>query len=135
MINVASVEGSAGQVVYAAAKAGVVGLTLPAARDLGVVGVRVLTIAPGGMAEPEGETDATDLRIGQLIDNIAFRSASDITPSSPNSSSRWSIIRTSTGRRSASTEARASVSRFELRLNATRGRRPCTRNGRATPGR
>ena len=36
-----------GQAAYAASKAGVVGMTLPAARELARVGVRVVTIAPG----------------------------------------------------------------------------------------
>ena len=50
VINTASVaaqDGQIGQIAYAASKAGIVGLTLPAARDLAVVGVRVVTIAPG----------------------------------------------------------------------------------------
>jgi NAD(P)-dependent dehydrogenase (short-subunit alcohol dehydrogenase family) len=50
VINTASVaayDGQIGQVAYAASKGGIVGLTLPAARDLSAVGVRVLTIAPG----------------------------------------------------------------------------------------
>jgi len=50
IINTASVaayEGQTGQIAYAASKAGVVGMTLPAARDLSPIGVRVLTIAPG----------------------------------------------------------------------------------------
>lgn len=45
--SVAAYDGQIGQVAYAASKGGVVGLTLPAARDLAVVGIRVLTIAPG----------------------------------------------------------------------------------------
>ena len=40
-------EGQVGQAAYAASKAGVVGMTLPAARELARVGVRVVTIAPG----------------------------------------------------------------------------------------
>jgi len=50
IINTASVaayEGQIGQTAYAASKAGVVGLTLPAARDLAQYGIRVVTIAPG----------------------------------------------------------------------------------------
>lgn len=50
IINTASIaayEGQIGQVAYAASKGGVVGLTLPAARDLAKWGIRVVTIAPG----------------------------------------------------------------------------------------
>jgi NAD(P)-dependent dehydrogenase (short-subunit alcohol dehydrogenase family) len=50
IINTASVaafDGQIGQIAYAASKAGVAGMTLPAARDLAPVGIRVLTIAPG----------------------------------------------------------------------------------------
>jgi NAD(P)-dependent dehydrogenase (short-subunit alcohol dehydrogenase family) len=49
MINTASIaafEGQIGQVSYTAAKAGIAGMTLTMARDLGAVGVRVMTIAP-----------------------------------------------------------------------------------------
>jgi NAD(P)-dependent dehydrogenase (short-subunit alcohol dehydrogenase family) len=45
--SVAASEGQIGQVSYAAAKAGVIGMTLPAARDLSPVGIRVCTVAPG----------------------------------------------------------------------------------------
>jgi 3-hydroxyacyl-CoA dehydrogenase / 3-hydroxy-2-methylbutyryl-CoA dehydrogenase len=45
--SVAAFDGQIGQVAYAASKAGVVGLTLPAARDLAGRGIRVNTIAPG----------------------------------------------------------------------------------------
>ncbi len=50
MINVASVaafDGQMGQAAYSASKAGVVGMTLPIARDLSREGIRVCTIAPG----------------------------------------------------------------------------------------
>ena len=40
-------DGQIGQIAYAASKAGVVGMTLPAARDLAPAGIRVVTIAPG----------------------------------------------------------------------------------------
>jgi NAD(P)-dependent dehydrogenase (short-subunit alcohol dehydrogenase family) len=55
VINTASIaayEATIGQVAYAAAKGGVVGMTLAAARDLAVAGVRVLTIAPGTFITP-----------------------------------------------------------------------------------
>jgi len=45
--SVAAYDGQIGQIAYAASKAGVVGMTLPAARDLAPAGVRVVTIAPG----------------------------------------------------------------------------------------
>ena len=55
IINTASVaafDGQVGQAAYAASKAGVVGLTLPAARELARHGIRVVTIAPGLFATP-----------------------------------------------------------------------------------
>jgi NAD(P)-dependent dehydrogenase (short-subunit alcohol dehydrogenase family) len=45
--SIAAFDGQIGQVAYAASKGGIVGLTLPAARDLAGRGVRVNTIAPG----------------------------------------------------------------------------------------
>jgi 3-hydroxyacyl-CoA dehydrogenase/3-hydroxy-2-methylbutyryl-CoA dehydrogenase len=54
-INTASVagyEGQIGQVAYSASKGGVIGMTLPAARDLAAAGIRVCTIAPGLFATP-----------------------------------------------------------------------------------
>jgi len=50
--SIAAFEGQIGQVAYAASKAGVVGLTTPAARDLSAVGIRVNTIAPGAFDTP-----------------------------------------------------------------------------------
>ena len=55
IINTASVaafEGQIGQVAYAASKGGVVGMTLPMARDLSQIGIRVCTIAPGLFLTP-----------------------------------------------------------------------------------
>ncbi|MEW6123090.1 MAG: SDR family NAD(P)-dependent oxidoreductase [Pseudomonadota bacterium] len=45
--SIAAFDGQVGQAAYAASKAGVAGLTLPVARDLAALGIRVLTIAPG----------------------------------------------------------------------------------------
>jgi 3-hydroxyacyl-CoA dehydrogenase / 3-hydroxy-2-methylbutyryl-CoA dehydrogenase len=45
--SIAAYDGQIGQVAYSASKGGIVGLTLPAARDLSSRGVRVVTIAPG----------------------------------------------------------------------------------------
>ncbi|HMD45759.1 MAG TPA: SDR family NAD(P)-dependent oxidoreductase [Acidimicrobiales bacterium] len=45
--SVAAFDGQIGQLAYSASKGAVVGMTLPAARDLSVVGIRVMAIAPG----------------------------------------------------------------------------------------
>jgi 3-hydroxyacyl-CoA dehydrogenase / 3-hydroxy-2-methylbutyryl-CoA dehydrogenase len=50
--SIAAFDGQIGQVAYAASKGGIVGLTLPAARDLASRGVRVVTIAPGTFDTP-----------------------------------------------------------------------------------
>ena len=50
--SVAAYEGQIGQAAYAASKGGLVGMTLPVARDLASLGVRVMTIAPGLMETP-----------------------------------------------------------------------------------
>jgi NAD(P)-dependent dehydrogenase (short-subunit alcohol dehydrogenase family) len=55
IVNVASVaafDGQIGQAAYSSSKGGVVGLTLPVARDLAAVGIRVNTIAPGLIDTP-----------------------------------------------------------------------------------
>ncbi len=55
IINTASIaafDGQIGQTAYAASKGGIVGMTLPMARDLSSVGVRVVTIAPGLFLTP-----------------------------------------------------------------------------------
>jgi NAD(P)-dependent dehydrogenase (short-subunit alcohol dehydrogenase family) len=87
--SVAAFDGQVGQLAYSASKGAVVGMTLPAARDLSVVGIRVLTIAPGlfetpllGML-PEEQRDALassvlfptrlgdPVRYGQLVVEMA----------------------------------------------------------------
>jgi NAD(P)-dependent dehydrogenase (short-subunit alcohol dehydrogenase family) len=50
--SVAAYEGQIGQAAYSSSKGGVVGLTLPAARELAQFGIRVLTIAPGLFLTP-----------------------------------------------------------------------------------
>ena len=55
IINTASIaayEGQIGQTAYSASKGGVIGMTLPAARELARFGIRVMTIAPGLVATP-----------------------------------------------------------------------------------
>ncbi|HEV7802205.1 MAG TPA: 3-hydroxyacyl-CoA dehydrogenase [Burkholderiales bacterium] len=50
--SVAAFEGQIGQAAYSASKAGVAGMTLPIARELARVGIRVMTIAPGIFETP-----------------------------------------------------------------------------------
>ncbi len=50
--SIAGLEGKAGQVAYGAAKAAILGMTLPMARDLAPLGIRVCAIAPGTMGTP-----------------------------------------------------------------------------------
>jgi len=55
IINTASIaayEGQIGQAAYSASKGGVVAMTLPIARELGKLGIRIMTIAPGAVATP-----------------------------------------------------------------------------------
>jgi NAD(P)-dependent dehydrogenase (short-subunit alcohol dehydrogenase family) len=65
IINTASIaayEGQVGQAAYAASKAGVVGMTLPAAREFARFGVRVMTIAPGLFHTPMVEGLPADVQ-------------------------------------------------------------------------
>ena len=50
--SIAAFDGQIGQIAYAASKGGIVGMTLPAARDLATSGIRVCTIAPGTFETP-----------------------------------------------------------------------------------
>jgi NAD(P)-dependent dehydrogenase (short-subunit alcohol dehydrogenase family) len=50
--SIAGMEGQSGQVAYGAAKAAILGMTLPMARDLAPLGIRVCAIAPGTMGTP-----------------------------------------------------------------------------------
>ena len=50
--SIAAFEGQKGQVAYAASKGGLVGITLPIARDLAYYGIRIATIAPGLFETP-----------------------------------------------------------------------------------
>ncbi len=67
IINTASIaafDGQVGQAAYASSKGGIVGLTLPAARDLAQYGIRVVTIAPGIVETPMLATVSDDFRAG-----------------------------------------------------------------------
>ncbi|HEY0450455.1 SDR family NAD(P)-dependent oxidoreductase [Actinophytocola sp.] len=73
-INTASIagfEGQIGQVAYAASKGGVIGLNLPAARDLASSGIRVMTIAPGIVDTPMLATVSDDIR-ATLAEGVTF---------------------------------------------------------------
>ena len=71
MASVAAFDGQIGQAAYSASKGGIVGMTLPIARDLAVAGIRVNTIAPGLIDTPiygEGEqSDAFKAHLGQSV--------------------------------------------------------------------
>lgn len=67
IINTASIaayDGQVGQAAYASSKGGIVGLTLPAARDLAQYGIRVCTIAPGIVETPMLATVSEEFRAG-----------------------------------------------------------------------
>jgi NAD(P)-dependent dehydrogenase (short-subunit alcohol dehydrogenase family) len=65
--SIAAYEGQIGQLAYSASKAGVLGMTLPMARDLAQYGIRVMTVAPGIFSTPmvEGLPD-------EVQDNLAM---------------------------------------------------------------
>ena len=71
MASVAAFDGQIGQAAYSASKGGVVGMTLPIARDLRAIGVRVNTVAPGLVDTPiYGQGEASDqfkARLGQSV--------------------------------------------------------------------
>jgi 3-hydroxyacyl-CoA dehydrogenase / 3-hydroxy-2-methylbutyryl-CoA dehydrogenase len=72
VINTASVaafDGQIGQAAYSASKGGIVGLTLPVARDLAELGIRVVTIAPGIFETP---------LLGTLPDNVRVSLANQV---------------------------------------------------------
>ncbi|NLR72991.1 SDR family NAD(P)-dependent oxidoreductase [Novosphingobium sp. ERN07] len=69
--SVAAIDGQAGQAAYASSKAGIVGLTLPVARDLRREGIRVNAILPGIMDTPLFATARPELR-QQLGDSVPF---------------------------------------------------------------
>ncbi|MDT5109277.1 MAG: hypothetical protein QOE20_1167 [Mycobacterium sp.] len=71
MASVAAFDGQIGQAAYSSSKGGVVGMTLPVARDLAAVGIRVNTIAPGLIDTPiygAGEdSEAFKAKLGQSV--------------------------------------------------------------------
>lgn len=76
IINTASIaayDGQVGQAAYSSSKGGIVGLTLPAARDLAQYGIRVCTIAPGIVETPMLATVSEEFRAG-LAAGVPFPS-------------------------------------------------------------
>jgi len=69
--SIAGYEGQIGQASYSAAKAGVIGLTLVAARDLSSVGIRVNTVAPGTMKTPIMESVGEEM-LAKLTGAVPF---------------------------------------------------------------
>ena len=71
MASVAAFDGQIGQAAYSSSKGGVVGMTLPVARDLAAIGVRVNTVAPGLIDTPiygEGEqAEEFKARLGESV--------------------------------------------------------------------
>ena len=67
--SIAGYEGQIGQVAYASSKSGIIGLTLPAARDLADKGIRVMTIAPGTFMTPmmAGLPEETKASLGASV--------------------------------------------------------------------
>jgi NAD(P)-dependent dehydrogenase (short-subunit alcohol dehydrogenase family) len=76
IVNIASVaafDGQIGQASYSASKGGVVGMTLPVARDLAAIGVRVNTVAPGLIDTPiYGEGDNSEAFKANLQKGVLF---------------------------------------------------------------
>lgn len=67
--SVAAFEGQIGQVAYAASKGAIASMTLPAARDLAPLGIRVMSIAPGLFETPllQSLSDEVKLSLGQQV--------------------------------------------------------------------
>ena len=103
VINTASIaafDGQVGQAAYSASKGGIVGLTLPAARDLAQYGIRVVTIAPGHRRDADAGH-----RLRRVPGRAGGRGAVPgsgwpAPRSTPSSRSRSSTTTTSTARRS-----------------------------------
>jgi NAD(P)-dependent dehydrogenase (short-subunit alcohol dehydrogenase family) len=69
--SIAAYDGQVGQAAYSSSKGGIVGLTLPAARDLAQHGIRVNTIAPGIVETPMLATVSEEFRAG-LASGVPF---------------------------------------------------------------
>ena len=73
MASVAAFDGQIGQAAYSSSKGGVVGMTLPVARDLSAVGIRVNTIAPGLIDTPiYGKGEGSEVFKAKLGESVLF---------------------------------------------------------------
>ncbi|HBD22044.1 MAG TPA: 3-hydroxyacyl-CoA dehydrogenase, partial [Dietzia sp.] len=73
MASVAAFDGQIGQAAYSASKGGIVGLTLPVARDLSAAGIRLNTVAPGLIDTPiYGEGPDSEAFKANLGSNVLF---------------------------------------------------------------
>ncbi|KRC59642.1 MULTISPECIES: SDR family NAD(P)-dependent oxidoreductase [unclassified Nocardioides] len=73
LASVAAFDGQIGQASYSASKGGVVGMTLPVARDLSAAGIRLNTVAPGLIDTPiYGEGEASEAFKANLGQNVLF---------------------------------------------------------------
>ncbi len=73
LASVAAFDGQIGQAAYSASKGGVVGMTLPIARDLSAVGIRINTVAPGLIDTPiYGEGEASEAFKANLEKGVLF---------------------------------------------------------------
>ena len=71
--SIAAFDGQIGQAAYSASKGGIVGLTLPVARDLAAVGIRVNTIAPGLIDTPiYGSGEGSEQFKAKLARDVVF---------------------------------------------------------------
>jgi NAD(P)-dependent dehydrogenase (short-subunit alcohol dehydrogenase family) len=71
--SIAGIEGQTGQLAYSASKGGIIGMTVPAARDLAAIGVRVNTICPGIIDTPiYGTGPASDEFKAKLAAPVVF---------------------------------------------------------------
>jgi len=71
--SVAGIEGQTGQIAYSASKGGIIGMTVPAARDLAAIGMRVNTICPGIIDTPiYGSGPASEEFKAKLVAPVVF---------------------------------------------------------------